>query len=389
MNTSPTNLNDGELPDFTKRFARQFLEGTLPLFCSHGWDGQHGGLVERLTPNLLPDPTDFCRSMVHGRQLYVYSIWGERVGQEAFVANADLVFEQLVSLFYDKQQGGWIEKVDLTGAPLSTAKILYSHAFVLFGLTAYRYCLDRTDADAYLNHTREYLAESFNRDRGLYFDALDRAGTDISADIDQNPLMHLLEATLFLSEVSGDSDALQLAGDIVERVAIAFLKDGIIVEHLTHDLSIHPDTGHIVEPGHQLEWAWLLNWYGRLVKDDAYLPICHALIDNGVAMGWDAEFGGVFDQADRVSGAVIRSTKRLWPIEEMIKAAAVFPDKFAQKNLPLEKLVNFLCDHNLHIDGRWSERLHQDLSVADPSMPASSCYHTSLALTETLNAFKA
>lgn len=365
-------------------FRASFVDGTLPLFVERGWDPRHDGLCERLTPELAPDPTPFRRSMVHGRQLYVYSIWAERLRDPGLAANADQVFERLVRHFRDRDWGGWIDKTGLDHAPLSTDKVLYTHAFVLFGLTAYRHCLDRRDADPHLEHTLDYVSTRFRREPGLYFDLLDRSGRDISDGVDQNPLMHLLEAVLFLYERAGDPAALEIAHGIVDTATGRILRDGLVLEHLTRDLEPHPETGHIVEPGHQVEWGWLLNWYGRLTGSTALEETARTLVSGGIEIGWDAEHGGLFDQVHRQSRAVLRDTKRLWPLEELIKAGRVYPDRLDAHGLTLDGLAGFLSTRYLRPDGTWRERLNRDLSVADPTMPASSCYHTSLALTEAL-----
>jgi len=362
---------------------QKFVAGTLPMFARHGWD-KHGGLAERLGANLEPDETPFRRAMVHGRQLYVYSIWAKRNNDAAFRANADRIFAALVHQFYDPTGGGWLESVTLEGQPLSTRRVLYSHAFVLFGLSAYRYCLHEEQAGHYIDHTVGYIAQAFKNETHAYHDLLDADGSDLSNGVDQNPKMHLLEAFLFLFETSGTESVLVLARELIEFVTRSFLTQGMIIEHLGHDCEPHPATGHIVEPGHQFEWAWLLNWYARLSGDRAYQDIALTLIGNGLAVGWDKEQGGVFDQIDRHSGIVLQSTKRIWPLEELIKTASIFPEYVASQGLELPGLTEFLCTNYLDTDGRWFEQLHADLSPADTTLRASTCYHTSSALWEAL-----
>lgn len=363
-------------------FRRRFVDGTLALFARHGWDNQ-AGLVERLTPDLSPDPTPYRRSMVHGRQLFVYAVWAERTGSRSFADNADRIFARLVDCFADAGHGGWIESVDLHGELRSPDKRLYSHAFVLLGLAAYRHCLGRS-VDDRIEATLGYIVERFGYDRGLYHAVLDRTGRPIAQSVDQNPLMHLLEALLLLSQHTGRRDTLQLAGEIVERALGSFLHGGMILEYLDHDLRPHPTRGHLVEPGHQAEWAWLLHWYARLAGVPGLGEVCRSLVRAAVGRGWDHERGGLFDEIDRSTGEVVTATKRLWPLGELIKAATVFPDAVAAAGPSAGSLVDLLCHRYLRADGRWVERLNRDMSVADPTMPASSCYHLSFALSEAL-----
>ena len=369
------------LADFRDRFTR----GTLTIFARHGWDRERGGLVERLTPDLAPDPTPYRRSMVHARQLYVYSTWAERLDDAGFADHADRIHRHLVERFADREQGGWFEKTDLAGRVVSADKVLYSHAFVLLGLTAYGSCLGR-DVEAELERTLAYVESRFRCGDGLYRTVLDRAGRDISDGVDQNPLMHLLEAVLLLFERTGRRDALAIADALVERARRSFLHDGLILEHLGHDLEPHPVKGHVAEPGHQAEWAWLLNWYGRLAGRDDLDGPCRALFGNGLRLGWDPGTGGLFDQIDRTGGQAIVPSKRLWPLGETIKAATVLPGCVEAFGETPESLIALLCRRYLRPDGRWAERLHRDMTVADASLPASTCYHLSFALTEALRA---
>ena len=371
------------LPIGIAKMYRQFVDGTLPLFVDRGWDG-HAGLVERLGTDLKPDATMFRRSMVHGRQLYVYSIWAEHTDQAVFKVNADRIFDNLVAQFYDSQNGGWIESTTLNGQPLSTRRVLYSHAFILFALTAYRYCLGQERAAPYLDHTLDYIDQHFKNPSRGYHSLLDPAGSDISEGIEQNPIMHLLEALLFLFEKAPTDATLKTAQGIIEFVVRSFLYQGMIIEHLTHDCEPHPETGHNVEPGHQFEWAWLLNWYGQLSGDRKYDDVCKGLIENGLRLGWDQKRGGVFAEVDRHSGAVTLPTKRIWPLEELIKAVSACPQHFRSVDIDLPSLTDFLCRHYLNTDGSWFEQLNEDLSVADRSLRASTCYHTSSALWEAL-----
>ena len=383
---TPMIASDGPRPSSSPTltaFYDRFVHGTLPIFAGQGWDAERGGLVERLTPELAPDSTPFRRSMVHGRQLYVYSVWSDRLGNRSYADHADRIYQYLVDRFADPDRGGWFEKTDLDGRVVSSDKVLYSHAFVLLGLAAYRHCLGR-GAEEHVSRTLDYIESRFRYGDGLYHAALDRTGRAISGSVDQNPLMHLLEALLFLSEQAGRPDALGIADRIVARAQRSFLRDGLILEHLGHDLEPDPAKGHVAEPGHQAEWAWLLNWYGRLGRRGDLDELSRTLAGNGMRHGWDHAHGGLFDQIDRTTGQATSSTKRLWPLGESIKAAAVFPACVAAYGQSVDSLADLLCRRYLHPEGTWAERLHRDLSVADPSLPASTCYHLSFALTEAL-----
>lgn len=362
---------------------RHFTTGTLPLFAARGWDSGRGGLVERLAADGTPMPTAFRRARVHGRQLYVFSFWARALGDSAYAALADRIFEYLVERFRDRDAGGWIEAVDPNGNPLDRDKDLYTHAFVLFGLASYLSCLDRTDARPHLDDTLGYVFERFRRSPGLYHERLDRSGSPASDKLDQNPLMHLVEALLHVDQCCGRPDLVPEAGAIIATAERHFRRNGAIVEHLTAGLEPHPAMGRFVEPGHQMEWAWLMDWHRRSVGADGPAEAAADLVANGLRAGWDRRYGGLFDRIDGVDGTILLDTKRLWPILELIKALAVYPGRVADASLGVEEATRFLLHHYLRPGGGWTERLNADLTPADTTMPSSSCYHISMAVAET------
>ena len=86
--------------------------------------------------------------------------------------------------------------------------------------------------------------------------------------------MHLLEAFLAWAEFVGDADLKwqALADEMVElaRTRLIDRKTGALSEFFDADWQTLPDTkGLVVEPGHQLEWAWLLMRWATIKGDRA------------------------------------------------------------------------------------------------------------------------
>lgn len=380
-------MSSGEFAEIgsSQGIAGHFVEHTLPLFLASGWDHARGGLIERLSPAGVDDGTPFRRSMVHGRQLYVYSTWAHRLQNASYEEHADRIYAHLVAHFYDRRQGGWYEKLDLDNALLSGRKLLYGTAFVLFGLVAYRHLRGNTDADRYIDDTFDFVLRTFRTSSGDYLQIVDADGQSASAYRSQNPLMHFLEAVLYHAALSGSRDRLFLADELVTLACERMIKDGVLLEHLTASFDPDPESGHIFEPGHQMEWGWLLNWYSEMTGTDEMRAQGHRLMTTGMTMGWDRTVGGLFDEVDRRNGRVVRPTKRLWSITEAIKAATVAPGVFQSLGQSADGLVDFFLRAYARPNGAWSERLNADLTPVDASMPSSSCYHMSVAVTEYLD----
>jgi len=104
------------------------------------------------------------------------------------------------------------------------------------------------------------------------------------------------------------------------------------------------------------------------------------ILERGLSTGWDRRQAGIFDEIDRNTGAVLLSTKRIWPLLELIKALLVFPD--ASTTIDATRALDLLLERYLAEDGTWVERFNADWTAVDTRMPSSTPYHLSMALTE-------
>jgi len=373
----------GGLIDGTREFKDRFVGRTLPLLIERGWDWRRGGLIEHVSPDGGDVGTPYRRVMVHARQLYVYATWAARTDSPDFTAHADRIFAYMTDRFWDHESGGWIETVDLEGAPANFDKDLYAHAFALFGLGAYGRALGRGEAGPWMQRSREVLETRFRRADGSYSDRMSRGFEDLATDRrSQNPHMHLLEAALANAGEGGDTTYRDLAERLLDLFARTFHapREGTVLEHLNEMFEPHARDGHRVEPGHHFEWAWLLDWASRVLGNGGYRELAEAILKRGLEVGWDARHAGVFDEVNRNGGAVLLSSKRIWPLLELIKALLVFPNASTQVNAA--RALDLLLGEYLREEGAWVERFNADWTPSERNMPSSTPYHMSMALTE-------
>lgn len=371
-----------ELNSLAEEVRRRFVERTLPIWYERGWDPVAGGCVERLDASLEIADIPFRRSMAHARLLHVFSFWGRRSAETRYAIRAAEIAKALEARFRDRAHGGWIARTDLDGRPLDTDKDFYGHAFIVFGLAHHALA---TGEPAILDSAiaaREWVEETFGGGQGAFVDGFDRSLAVRRAGIRQNPHMHLLEAALALLD-AGDEGASSLAASLVRLFRDRFLdpRDQVI-EYLGDDLEPDPTRGHRIEPGHHMEWAWLLDRQAALTGEDRLVDLAHALHDRALAIGEDPVHGGLFDEVDRTAGTILADSKRLWPVTEWIKAAVALRRRGRVDDRAVERPLRLLLDRYLHADGTWTEYLARDLTPTDLTMPASTLYHLSMAVAE-------
>jgi len=197
-----------------------------------------------------------------------------------------------------------------------------------------------------------------------------------------NPHMHLLEAALGWIEAGGGEPWRALAGEVA-GLALDHLIDaegGFIREF--YDAEWRPadgPDGRIVEPGHQFEWAWLLDRWAEHSGDDRAAKAARRLALAG-AKGLDPARDVVIDALDD-SLSPLRTTARLWPQTERLKATA----RFALSAAPAERAL-WLAEAESAARGLWRYLDVEPLGLwrdkQDPNgafrhepAPASSLYH--------------
>jgi len=370
---------------------RGFLVAMVGNWTGPGWDAARLGFHERLTPELMPAGDAPRRLHLCARQLYVLCRAPALVGATVPPGRAETVFQTLTERFQDPVHGGFFFTLDRDGAPLDRRKDLYGHAFVLFALAAY-YATSGDPAALSLARATDALLQRHLAVPGGWFAAA--AAEDWSAPdtaLAQNPNMHLLEACLALAAVAPDP----AWTDGADRLVGLFQRhlydphSRMLGEFFDEAGSPHPATGHIVEPGHQFEWFWLLHAYAER-RGTVPLGIANHLIEQGAALGLDLDRGGIWDRIDR-DGRIVAETKRIWPVCELIKAYAARWRQHGHvaDRAALRHWVDFLLQHYLRPDGRWHEMLNRDLTPLLSEMPGTTPYHLLMMAEEVLPVLEA
>lgn len=364
------------------RLREWLVADTLPVWCEDGYDRINGGFHERLSFDRKPVVAEGKRILVQARQCFAFAAFGAEVPNGTERARDGYRFLIAKGAHPD---GGWRHRVAGDGAPSDDSRDLYDQAFVMFASAA---AFGTLGLDAALGHARgtlEYLDRERAHPAGGYTENVPADGSAWTGPRRQNPHMHLFEALLALYEVSGEGMFLARAAQLFELARRRFVVDGTLREYFTDALTPVPgDIGQIVEPGHHLEWAWLLHRYASHADDPAAIQLAATLYAFALDHGYDAVSGGLHDEV-LSDGTVRRDDRRLWPQTEALKAHAAWYEETGDiaARARIEAGIGYLMAAHLRgPKGTWQEHLHADGVNFYGSCPASSLYHLGFAVTE-------
>ncbi|WP_158743103.1 AGE family epimerase/isomerase [Acidisphaera sp. L21] len=362
------------------RFRAWMFDDALPVWSTTGRDEPGLGFREHMTLAGIPADVPFKRMRVQARQIYVFS----HAHLLGFPAGADLAADayRFIVANGKRADGAWVRCMGRRGGVLDPAADLYDLAFVLFALAWFARATGDPTPFAEARQTIAWIRANMAVPGGGYHNALPVE----PGHRQQNPHMHLLEAALALYEASHDSYFAELAHELVAlfRSHLHHPASGTLGEFYDDLLQPAPaEAGTHVEPGHQYEWAWLLDRYAKLFGVSLQTEI-DQLYRFAETYGRDPTGAAVLDVLHR-DGTVRHASSRLWPQTEALKAHAAMLRHGADASPRIETGLNHLMDQHLAHSprGMWREHFASvgGENIAD-KIPASSLYHLFMAFAE-------
>lgn len=327
---------------------------SMPFAESLDWHGQ------------LAQP-GYLRLRVIARQVSVYS-QAVRSGLGWARGIADAGWNALVDHFWSSSCG-WTAYVTEGGRVTGPRASLYDQAFAIYA------CAHR----ARIANCRQPLDLAWQalemidaRLRDPLYPGWRTADDDPS--FDQNSHMHLLEALLAWHHVEPE-DGLHARIDEILGLLASHLVDpvsGVVRERFDKQWAV-PESGAVVEPGHQYEWVWLIAAARRQGFAVPFNPL--QLFNFAQRHGWNCDTGLIVD-ACKSDGSQTSEHHRLWPHCEAIRAATVIEDEGAGRVLA-EQIAERTASVFLAgpFVGGWIDRLDHRLNPTVVTVPASSLYH--------------
>jgi len=346
-----------------RHFRAWLLEAALPLWWTVGADHDGGGFLEALDaegrPALLSAPR---RARVQARQTFVYAT-AAALGWDGPWRQAARHGLDFLTSRYLRGPGAVAKSVSPDGTPGDDSLMLYEQAFAILAFSA----VAQVEPDA--GEVRD-LAQRFRE----ALSARLRLGGYLEGGAhphQANAQMHLLEAALAWEDV-GQAEWRGVSDAIVRLALTRFIDPdrGVLREFFDPRWRPAPgESGRLVEPGHQFEWAWLLDLWARRRGEPEAGAAALRLYTAGLA-GIDRARGVAVDTLwDDLS--LRNGAARLWPQSEWLRAALVFGDP-DEATRAAQGLWFYL---QTPARGVWRDKLRPDGRFVDEPSPATSLYH--------------
>ena len=351
-------------------YEHWFRTAALPVWSTLGVEPESGLFREGLRLDGAPhDP--YRRARVQARQVFVLAS-AQRMGFEGpWLATAQRGLEAYAGRFL-RADGLFANRCDVAGAVSDATACLYEQAFSLLALCGLHRAgiepaamRDRAEALLSALHGHRHAAGGF-------------------CELDDHPFqsnahMHLLEAALAWDEAGAGPLWTALADEIVALALARFIDAdrGFLREFF--DEAWRPaagDEGRWVEPGHQFEWAWLLQKWATARGEPDAAEAARRLYDTGltgVDQRREVAVGVLWDDLTVRDGMA-----RLWPQTEYLKASLVLGQE-AEALSAAAGLARYL---DVPTRGLWRDKLRPDGSFVEEPAPASSLYHLAMAVFE-------
>lgn len=374
------NIMNSELETAASEFKKWFITDALPLWSSTAINAATGASYERLLSNGQPDLECNVRVRVQARQIFVFCL-AQELG---WIKSGKQIVDKMTAFVHlhgrHASGHGYVHLLNAANEVVDDKQDLYDHAFhILANIWNYRVFKNESallEAEAIYT----FLDEKFSSENGGWLE-----GDYASDRRRQNPHMHLFEAFIAGYEATKDKVWLDRATSMFSLFEKYFYdnKHGVLLEYFNEDWSpLDGKDGSIIEPGHMMEWVWLLRNYSRLsgVNVDIYAD---TLYKNAINMGM-SEGGLLYDEL-LLDGSIEKGSKRCWPMTELVKAsiAQASAGKSECEALALKAIQELKATYlSVSTRGAYIDQLDADNNIVADVAPASTLYHLIVAAAE-------
>ncbi|NNC37537.1 MAG: mannose-6-phosphate isomerase [Acidimicrobiales bacterium] len=365
------------------KFVDWMKQDALPFWAKAAIDPD-GGVFEFLNMDGTPINDIKRRVRVQARYTYTFA-HASHLGWYDGRAESDHAWKYLLGPgsagsenFSGAGYKGCAHLLNPDGSLHDNLRDTYAQAFVILA-GAWRYMAFKDQhALSIANQTLEFLDQNLKADNGGWLE-----GVPASLPRRQNPHMHMFEALMSLYDATKDPTALERAGEIFNLFKTVFFdpERGLLLEYFDADWT-PLDGGGPVEPGHMMEWVWLLREYEKRsgVDVDSYANVLYA---SAKRTGFSKQTGLLYDGVG-LDGSIGSASFRIWPQLELIKAAIAQAKAGQDVQDDISNTINVLFDtyFNVDIKGGWADQFDENAQMISTNMPTSTAYHMLCAVAE-------
>lgn len=359
------------------------FDHAFPFWALNGVDKVNGGFIEQLTLDGSDAGTPFKRTRVTARQTYVFSHarllgWNDSNA----IVSGGIAF--LTDRAWQGTSKGFARTVSRKGDVLDPTPDLYDHAFALFAFAWQHRVEHDNHSKAWMHSTLDFIEAHLRHPGGVgFWHEMPPSGCRV-----QNPHMHLTEACLAAYESTGEARFAEAAEQLVALFQHHLFDRATGTLREYYDDAWRPAAGAAgrrVEPGHMMEWGWILSQSMKLINADAREDI-RSLVTFAEQHGVDRASGSTYN-AIRDDGLPLDRGSRVWPNTERIKAAVALHESAGVDPWPaIEQSSQLLLSRYLGREpaGTWMDAFDATGQETAKVVPSSSLYHLVLAFSEIL-----
>ena len=314
---------------FLLRGARaELFENILPFWLGHSFEERNDGFVGRMSNDLTIDRYAEKNLSMAARLLWFFSAAHRLKPDDDCLEAAERAAEYLEEYFFDDDEEGYFWRLHSNGRPLDKKKVLYGHAFVVYGLSEYvmatgdeealekakklfeliesKFC-DEESGHGYL----EILTQDWDSFRkAALLKGVPEGGKTMNAHL------HMLEAYANLYRAWPDPRV----EDALRKLVRLFIDKMLNAEESYFYQAFDEEWEPLNESysfGHDLEAVWLVCDAAETLDDPELIQEVYDLslkvTDAVLMLGVDKD-GGLFNQGE--GGVVTQTGKSWWPQAE-------------------------------------------------------------------------
>lgn len=368
------DLHPSALADWGAEIRAELEQNILPFWPRHLMDRQNGGFFGTVHADLTVERDAPRGAVLAARILWTYSAATRLVGPQ-WRETADWALADLLSRFWDKEQGGIYWMLDAKGAALSPRKQTYAQAFAIYGLAEYHRATGSAEAlERAIALYRLVERHCYDPRAKGYFEARDRAwqtlddvrlsDKDLNAPKSMNTHLHVLEAYTNLLRVWPDPGLKARQAELL----------GVMMDHIVDTQRGHfhlffdedwKVIGQHVSFGHDIEGSWLIYEAAEVLANPLLLQrarrVAIGMAEACFAEGLDKDGSMFFDAG--ADGRISDATKHWWvQAETVIGFLNAYEITTDVRFLDAARCAwDYIAKHVVdHVHGEWHAKLSRE-----------------------------